>query len=108
MTDGNGQPLDTELLVEVHRFSNEAFDLAKQFVGGGDRDQLKEKARALQARVPEYGSRAQAAAAAIRPDLNRALSDARLDLSYVLSDGARPSSTRLHYFQNESQASSSG
>jgi hypothetical protein len=99
------QRLETELLVEVHRFSNEAFDLAKNWAAGKNREEVKEQARKLETRVPEFGKRASEAEAQLRPDLNRALSDARLDLSYILSDGQRPSSTRLLYFQNETRAS---
>jgi hypothetical protein len=90
---------------EVHLFSNEAFDLAKDFVAGKDADALKEQARKLEPRVPELAARAKNADPAYRPDLNRALADARLDLDYVLAGGNRPSSTRLHYFQSEQQQS---
>ncbi|HXT36607.1 MAG TPA: hypothetical protein VN837_13615 [Chloroflexota bacterium] len=103
-TNGTGpdEPVvDTELLVAVHRLSNEAFSVAKDYVGGKNPEDAKQRAREMEGRIPAFGAKAQAAAPAIRADLNRALSDARLDLSYVLSDGRRPSSTRLHYFQSQ-------
>ncbi|HEY8283300.1 MAG TPA: hypothetical protein VIJ28_02835 [Chloroflexota bacterium] len=96
---------DRDLLLAVNRFSNEAFSLAKEYVGGKDPEDVKQRARELQERVPGFGGQAQAAAPALRPDLNRALSDARLDLSYILSDGRRPSSTRLHYFKSQPRES---
>jgi hypothetical protein len=100
--DGRSDQTDSMALEqEVHLFSNQAFDLAKDFVAGKDAAVLKEQARKLEPRVPELAARAKTADPAYRPDLNRALADARLDLDYVLADGGRPSSTRLHYFQNE-------
>lgn len=104
-TGQGGQPTDAELELEVHRFSNEAFTLAKDFVTGKDADPLKEQARSLEPRVPELAARAKTADPAYRSDLNRALSDARLDLAYVLADGKRPSSTRLHYFLSDQSQS---
>lgn len=96
---------NTDLLVAVHRFSNEVFSLAKEFVGGKDPEDVKQRARDMEARVPGFGAQAQAADPALRADLNRALSDARLDLGYILSDGRRPSSTRLHYFKSQPEES---
>ncbi len=100
-----GQTSDMELEQEVHLFSNEAFSLAKDLVAGKDAEALKVRAHTLEPRVPELADRAKAADPAYRPDLNRALADARLDLDYVLAGGNRPSSTRLHYFQSEQQQS---
>jgi hypothetical protein len=104
-TGQDGQINDTELELAVHRFSNEAFSLAKDFVTGKDADDLKEQARKLEPRVPELAARAKMADPVFRPDLNRALADARLDLDYVLADGKRPSSTRLHYFLSDQKQS---
>jgi hypothetical protein len=101
----NSQAEDTELQLAVHRFSNEAFSLAKEYVTGKDPEGVKSRARDLEARVPEFGARAQTAPPEIRPDLNRVLSDARLDLAYILADGNRPSSTRLHYFLSDQKQS---
>ncbi len=58
---------------------------------------MKQRAREQQERVPKFGEWAKSAPEALRLDLNRVLSDARLDLGYILSDGKRPSSTRLHH-----------
>lgn len=92
---------DTALLIEAHRLSNAAFSLAKDYLSGTNRDTAKQQAQELEARVPELAARMASAPAALRPDLNRALSDARLDLGYILSDGRRPTSIRLHQFQSD-------
>ncbi|MGH2389513.1 MAG: hypothetical protein ACRDIE_15035, partial [Chloroflexota bacterium] len=91
------------IVLTAHRFSNEAFELAKEFVSGKNIEDVKRRAREQQQRIPRFGEWAKSAPEALRPDLNRVLSDARLDLGYILSDGKRPSSTRLHYVLRESK-----
>ena len=92
----NSSPAD--LTLEAHRFSNEAFSVAKDFVAGGDAvTGAKERAKDYQTRLPALSARLAELPPAARADINRVLSDARLDLSYVLSDGKLPSSTRLHF-----------
>jgi hypothetical protein len=84
-----------EIARTIHAFSSEAFALAKAFVAGGDPEPLKRKAGGLSARVPEMATLMREADPAYRADLNRALSEARLDLEYVLAGGGRPSSMRM-------------
>ena len=95
--------VDDGIVLAAHRFSNEAFELAKKFLSGKNTEDVKRRALEQQARMPEFAAWAKNAPEALRPDLNRVLSDARLDLSYILSDGKRPSSTRLHYVMSESK-----
>jgi hypothetical protein len=89
--------------LEAHRFSMEAFGVAKTFVAGQapEKEEAKAKAAELLERVPEVAGRAHAAPTDRQADLNRVLSDARLDLTFVISDGARPSSTRLARFRDD-------
>jgi hypothetical protein len=94
---------DDGIVLAAHRFSNEAFELAKKYLSGKNTEDVKRRAREQQERVPQFGEWAKSAPETLRPDLNRVLSDARLDLSYILSDGKRPSSTRLHYVLSESK-----
>lgn len=93
-----------EITQAIHRFSNEAFGLAKQIVAGSAAEPLKERATGLKARVPELAALMRDADAAYRADLNRALSEARLDLDYVLAGGGRPSSMRLGHVIREQGA----
>jgi len=86
--------------LEVRRFSLEAFEVAKAFVRGDAAHEAKAKAAELHERLPAVAARAQAASQD-QPDLNRVLSDARLDLTYVMAGGARPSSVRLAHFQDD-------
>ena len=79
----------------AHRFSMEAFALAKAFVAGEDPAPLQAKAAELQAQLPELAARLPSAPEAERADINRVLADARLDLAYVTGGGNRPSSIRL-------------
>jgi len=82
--------------VEVHRFSNEAFALARAFAQkDGSPDESKERAREMQERLADVVALARTCPAERQADLNRVLSDARLDLNYVLSDGTMPTSIRL-------------
>ena len=82
----------------AHRFSNEAFEVAKAFVAGdGDPAALKAKAAELQERLPTISSRLSSLPEAERVDANRVLSEASLDIGYVLAGGNVPSSIRLHH-----------
>ena len=85
-----------DVAIEVHRFSNEAFELAREFAqDDGSRDESKNRAREMQERLAEVVSLARTCPAERQADLNRVLADARLDLNYVLSDGTMPTSIRL-------------
>jgi hypothetical protein len=92
-----------ELSLEAHRFSNEAFALAKALAAGeGDFDDLKAQASQLRERVPEIAARMESVPEEYRPDINQALGDARLDLDYVRAGGdVAATSTRLHHFMAE-------
>ena len=84
--------------VEVHRFSNEAFALARAFAQNkedGSPEDSKAQAREMLERLPDVVAVAHSCPADRQADLNRVLSDARLDLNYVLSDGTLPTSVRL-------------
>jgi hypothetical protein len=86
------------LRIVAHRFSNEAFELAKTFVAGdGDQEELKAKAAELRERLPQISSQMASLPDAERADVNRVLSDANLDIGYVLAGGNVPSSIRLHH-----------
>ncbi len=102
-SERSGPIVDDGIVLAAHRFSNEAFALAKEYISGKDPEDVKRRAREQQQRVPQFGEWAKSAPEELRPDLNRVLSDARLDLGYILSDGKRPSSTRLHYVLSESK-----
>jgi len=78
-------------------FSNEAFAVAKSYVAGEDAAPLQERAAALKTELPAVAARMQDADPAYRSHLNRTLSEARLDLDYVLGGGGRPSSIRLSH-----------
>lgn len=90
-----------EIVSSIHVFSNEAFDVAKSFVAGSDPEPLKEKAADLKAKLPEFAALIPEAKEAYRADLNRSLSEARLDLDYVMAGGGRPSSMRLAHVIRE-------
>ncbi len=93
-----------EIVKSIHAFSNEAFAVAKSFVAGDDVEPLKKKASDLKIDLPKFAARMQEADQAYRADLNRVLSEARLDLEYVLAGGGRPSSIRLSYVIREQSA----
>jgi len=90
-----------EIVKSIHMFSNEAFTVAKSFVAGNAPEPLKQKASDLKAQLPQFAARMQEAEPAYRADLNRVLSEARLDLEYVLAGGRRPSSIRLSHVIRE-------
>ena len=90
-----------EIVSSIHAFSLEAFNLAKLFVSGFDPASLKEQVEQLKERLPAVASQMNGADEAYRPDLNNVLSEARLDLDYVLAGGGRPSSMRLAHVIRE-------
>ena len=92
----------TEAIVSsIHAFSLEAFNLAKLVVSGADTESLKQQARDLKERLPEIAAQMRDADEEYRADLNSVLSEARLDLEYVLAGGGRPSSMRLAHVIRE-------
>jgi hypothetical protein len=90
-----------EIVKSIHLFSNAAYTLAKAFVAGDTSELLKQKAGELRPQLPQFAARMQEAEPAYRADLNRVLSEARLDLDYVLAGGGRPSSIRLSHVIRE-------
>lgn len=91
-----------ELSREIHRYSMEALNLAKDYVAGVEPvETLKGRADTLRERLPQEAGRAFDATTERHPDLNRALADARLDMDYVIYDGQRPTSIRLASFIDE-------
>ena len=90
-----------EIVSSIHRYSYEVFDLAKLMVAGSDPEHLKEQALKLQSVLPEFAALKGKVDEAYRPDLNLVLSEASLDLSYVLAGGNIPSSMRLAHVIRE-------
>jgi hypothetical protein len=86
---------DEEIELYVHAFSRKAFEVARRFVQGEEPGALIQQAAELRARLPGVAARGREASEAYRPDLNNTLSEARLDLDYVLYGGGRSSSIRL-------------
>jgi acetyl esterase/lipase len=94
---------DQDLDVVAQRFSDEAFEVAKAFVAGGDSDELRARAEKLADRLPELGARVQALpAGGERAGVERLLSEALLDIRYVRLGGAGASSIRLFHVMRES------
>jgi len=91
-----------ELVLEAKRFSMEAFGLAKALVAGDEElEELQRRAGELQERLPELSAQVDSAPEESRPDIQRSLADASLDLRYVLAGGNVPSSIRLHHFADD-------
>lgn len=102
-TDSSDRNRNEEISSAIHAFSREAYDLAKQFVAGTDPDALKTRAETLRTELPNVAAKMKEADEERRPGLNRVLSEARLDLDYVIGGGGRPSSIRLgHVLQEQS------
>ena len=101
---GKKKKRSEEIASTIHAFSYEAFDIAKSFVAGSDPQPLKQRAGDLKARLPEFAALIPEAKEAYRADLNRVLSETRLDLEYVLAGGGRPSSIRLAHVIREQTA----
>lgn len=95
---------DDALVRAVHAYSGEAYALARALVGGDASEALRQKARDLKARLPEAVAQMNKASEAHRADLNMALSEARLDIAYVIAGGNRPSSMRLAHVIREPAA----
>jgi hypothetical protein len=88
----------------AHRFSQEVLRVAKAFCDATDddtTDAAKQSAAELQVQLPEVAAAAAKGDPSRRADANRTLSDARLDLAYVLADGKVPTSSRLYHYLRE-------
>lgn len=90
-----------ELTESVIGVSQEAFDLARAAAMSGDFAADEARARELNDRLDELWPRVEAAPATAQPVLGQAWSDARLDLGYLLSGGALPTSIRLNHLITE-------
>lgn len=86
---------ETRAFEEVQALSAEAFNIARAFAGGDATETAKQRARDLRARLPSVTAGAEKAPPSMRPEANRLLSEARLDLDYVIAGGGRPTSIRL-------------
>lgn len=104
----NGQSREEEwdLKTAVHELNRAAYELAKQSASGeGDRDEMKRQAREMDGFLDELVPRIQAAPLDDQQPLKDAWTDARQDVSYVLSDGQLPTSLRLfHYLEGQKGA----
>ena len=96
---------DDDLTELVSRLSGDAFSLAQATATRGGTAVDEVHARELNDRLDELWPRIEAASTAVQPILSLAWTDARLDLGYVLSGGALPTSTRMHAFLAERTAS---
>lgn len=86
---------DMVIAREIQLYSNEAFNVAKLFVTGDDPEPLIQQAAELKSRMPAVAARIQETDPEYHEHLKRTLSEARLDLDYVIAGGGRPSSIRL-------------
>jgi len=88
----------------VYQISSRAFALAREVVdGAGDATQRTERARELDEQLTNLWPQT-SDAAALDPGLSQAWSDARLDLTYVLSGGEiSGTSTRLFAYLQSRQ-----
>jgi hypothetical protein len=94
-----------EISRNVHRYSMEAFDLAKATAAPNpDWPALKAKAAEMLALLPELSAIGKTLPQALHEDVNKALSEARLDLAYVQAEAKGPSSIRMHWFQRDTKA----
>jgi hypothetical protein len=86
------EPADVS--TETYRTSNQAFELVKRAAANAaDIEALKDEARSLNERLDELWRRIEASPPS-DPGVNRAWSDARLELMHLLSDGEVPTSAR--------------
>ena len=69
--------------------------------GGGASDALEGQAKELKAVLLELSGLAAGLPAEMQPDVKRALSEANLDINYVLAGGNLPCSIRLGRFREE-------
>lgn len=89
----------------ARQVSGEALDLAKAAVlGRGDQAARERQARALLARLDELLPRVDKS----QPDIQRALTDATLDIYYILQGGAGAVSLRLAHFIRERREAAGG
>ena len=87
---------------QARRLSHEAFALAQQVAGGQADATTLEKARAIDEQLPALQTNLEELTEAERAAVETAVTDAQLDILYVLAEGKAPTSIRLfHYLQNK-------
>ena len=92
---------DSDLNRDIQRFSMKALELAKTVVDGTTTPEDTERGKSLAAELPEMAATARDLADAYRAGAMKALSEARLDLSYLAAGGGIPSSVRLGWYIKE-------
>lgn len=92
---------------EITAFSDRAYALAKKVVEGSAGEKEKSEAAELASQMPAEAAKLKSIDEGHRPDAQRALSEARLDLSYVAAGGGIPSSIRLGRYIAEHEAENS-
>lgn len=96
---------DSDVNLEIQRFSNHALALAKTVVDGSSAESDRATAREMADRLPELAAKAQSLSDAYRAAAMKALGDARLDLAFVAAGGGIPSSIRLGWYIKEQSES---
>lgn len=86
---------------QARRLSHEAFALAQQVALGQAEATIQEKARAIDQQLSALQASQQELTEAERLTVETAITDAQLDILYVLAQGKAPTSIRLfHFLQN--------
>lgn len=82
--------------VTIHRFSQDVFRVARDFAQGKRAaDEAQRRMNEFREQFPAMATLAESASDDLQEDLKGVLSEASLDLSYVDSEGALPTSRRL-------------
>ena len=86
---------------QARRLSHEAFALAQQVALGQAEATTLDKARAIDEQLPALQTNLEELTEAERLAVETAVTDAQLDILYVLAEGKAPTSIRLfHFLQN--------
>ncbi|MBP8000233.1 MAG: hypothetical protein KA314_12665 [Chloroflexi bacterium] len=86
---------------QARRLSQEAFALAQKVALGQTEATILEKARAIDQQLPALQASQEELTTAERSMIETAVTEAQLDILYVLAEGKAPSSIRLfHFLQN--------
>jgi hypothetical protein len=88
-----------DLKKAVHELSRAAYDLAKDAARNqGEQAKLETRAREMDSFLDELVPHIQAAPPDDQPELQAEWTDARQDITYVLSGGTLPTSIRMHHY----------
>ncbi len=83
--------------VTIHRFSQQVFEVAREFAQGKRTAEDAQKRMAkLGKQFPAMADLAESLSAELQEDLKGVLSEASMDLGYVDSEGALPTSCLLY------------